>query len=137
MTSLESVAQLVDALRPDYSPDYWADEVDVNIGLALAALSDEEWPRLASAIATEPPGPRVRLAEALRHTPSDRATELLVALLRSPEPEVGIAATKSLFEQYRFWLPDVSLSDELQRHLNAAPPELRSEIEALLARVTN
>ena len=137
MTDPDPVAPLLDLLRPEYSADYWADEIAVQAAMTLEALSDEAWARLEQAITAEPAGARARLATALRHAPSDRTTELLVALLRSAEPEVGVAATTSLFEQYHFWLPMVSLRDELQRHLRTAGPELGPQIEALLARVTD
>lgn len=131
----DPAAQILAVLRPDYGPDYWADEVEVQLAARLEALTDNDWSRLATAVAAEPASARARLAAALRHTPSERATDLLTDLLRSAEPEVGAAAADSLVELHHTWLPGVSLRDEVQRHLAGAPPELRPRLEALLTRV--
>jgi hypothetical protein len=137
MTPPDVVAQLLDALRPDYSADYWADEVEVRIAAALESLSETDWAHLTHASAGEPPAARARLAAALRHAPSDRTTDLLATLLRASEPEVGAAATESLFEQYHFRLPDLSVREELRRHLRAATPDLHPRLERLLARAAD
>lgn len=131
----EESTEIVALLRPDYTLDYWADEVEPQLARRLEALDDEEWARLTAAVAEEPAGPRARLAEALRHTTSRRATMLLVDLLRAPEPEVGAAAADSLLELHHTWLPGVSLSGEIDRHLASAPPELQPRLERLRARL--
>lgn len=134
MKPSQEVEHVLHKVRGSYMRDHWADEIEPELARVLDALSDPDWEQLSAAIAAEPLVARENLAKALRYTVTDRSTAMLIQFLRSDEPSLGRASTQSLFDRYQFWLPDVSIRAELERHIAAATPEVQVQLQALLAK---
>lgn len=132
---MNSFETLIKCLGNDYNPDYWSDHEKLRIGKQLDALGTEDWSRLEKRLQALPVRSRIRLAETSVLSERSRVIDLLVAMLRSPEPEVGRAVAESLLEKNYQWSPEVSLLADLHRHFDNAAPEGRAPIERLLARL--
>lgn len=132
---MTAVEPLIESLDSDYSPDYWADHVKLQVARALDQLDDAGWARLTAEWPRRLAGWRIRTAEALSLSACPQATALLTHMLASPEPEVGHAIAEALLELDYQWSPEVSLRADLERHLLNAAPGARPTIQRLLGRL--
>ena len=135
MTAMDSFTSLLEALEPDYNPDYWSDVVMHSVGTQLGALDQEGWSRLMQEWKPRPVAWRLRLAGALVLVEDPRAMDLLVAMLGAAEPAVGSAVAEALLEKGYRWSPEVSLLADLERHLGQAAPHEQEPIRRLMARL--
>ena len=132
---MDSFMSLLEALEPDYNPDYWSDVIMHRVGAQLGALDEAGWSSLMDAWQPRPVAWRLRLAGALVLVDDPRAMDVLVAMLGSAEPDVGSAVAEALLEKGYRWSPEVSLLADLQRHLDIAAPPQQEPIRRLIARL--
>jgi len=132
---MDTFEKLVEELDHDYNPDYWSDHIKLRVGEQVDELSDEHWSRLETIWQNQSVGWRIRLAEASFLSEKPRTIDLLIEMLKSPEPEVGCAVAETLLEKNYQWSPEVSLLADLERHLHRAAPQARGSIERLIARL--
>jgi hypothetical protein len=135
MTDHPSAARVLEEVSRDHPGDHWYDVELGAVGRALAGASDDAWEEVERGVPGLSAAARRRLAEALLVPEDERATKLLIVLLRSPEPEVGAAVATTLLERGYLWDPAVDLGPDLRRHLAAAADGQREELERLLALV--
>lgn len=114
--------KLLVLLRNDYGADYWSDSVLPAEAAPLArALSAADWEILASLASSQPAAWCARLADAAMSAHDPAASPALVAMLRRPEAEVGVAAAQALIAVGYDWTPAESLLADLDRHIAAGP----------------
>jgi hypothetical protein len=135
VTAMTAVEPLIDSLDSDYSPDYWADHVKLQVARSLDQLDDAGWARLIAEWPHRPAGWRIRAADASSLSASPHAITLLTHMLAAPEPEVGHAIAEALLELDYQWSPEVSLRADLERHLRNASPAARPPLQRLLGRL--
>ena len=132
---MDTFELLVESLNHDYNPDYWSDHIKLRIGEQLDELGDEDWSRLETTWRNQSVGWRIRLAEASFLSENPRAINLLIEMLKSPEPEVGCVVAETLLEKNYQWSPEVSLLSDLERHLNRAALQDQVPIKRLISRL--
>ena len=130
-----TAARVIEEVEREHSPDHWYDVELGAVGRLLADAPTATWDELQQGAPALSTGGRRRLAEALLVPDSERATQLLAVLLRSHEPEVGVAVARTLLDRGYIWEPGVDLAPDLRRHLAGVGDGDREELERLLGRV--
>jgi hypothetical protein len=118
-------------LAPDYSLDYWSDDVKPRAGEALRQLEPAQWQELATHAPRQPESWRVRLAEALIYAPGPPGVAILVDLLRAPETAVAAAAAATLLRLRAELPPEAPSRAHIERRLDGADPSQREALERI------
>ena len=121
-------SKLIQLLEYDYSPDYWSDVVILEAGDEFTNLDETGWKQLEAELTNRPPSWCKRLTDALllaSDINAEKVHTLLKLLLRREEVSIGTAAAAMLIETNYNWEPELSLVEDIDRHLTLA-----NELEA-------